>query len=133
MTSRNSLIVIIALCAALAGCSEEEDLGNCKRQVEQTVLLRQLALPPQKKAEVESCLTNNFPPEFCRAVYLNEDNIIRDCMSDKGYSFAPIHSLRDHVNAKCYRPTWLVKLDDRFHEPDHGTGDLLVDSSFAVR
>jgi hypothetical protein len=28
-------------------------------------------------------------------------------------------------------PTW--KLDDRFHEPDHGTGDLLVDSSFAVR
>jgi hypothetical protein len=24
-------------------------------------------------------------------------------------------------------------LDDRFHEPDHGTGDLLVDSSFAVR
>ncbi|HWX61041.1 hypothetical protein [Bradyrhizobium sp.] len=26
-----------------------------------------------------------------------------------------------------------VELDDRFHEPDHGTGDLLVDSSFAVR
>jgi serine-type D-Ala-D-Ala carboxypeptidase/endopeptidase (penicillin-binding protein 4) len=26
-----------------------------------------------------------------------------------------------------------IKLDDRFHEPDHGTGDLLVDSSFAVR
>jgi len=25
------------------------------------------------------------------------------------------------------------ELDDRFHEPDHGTGDLLVDSSFAVR
>jgi transposase-like protein len=27
----------------------------------------------------------------------------------------------------------LRALDDRFHEPDHGTGDLLVDSSFAVR
>ena len=27
----------------------------------------------------------------------------------------------------------LTELDDRFHEPDHGTGDLLVDSSFAVR
>jgi CHASE3 domain sensor protein len=27
----------------------------------------------------------------------------------------------------------LTALDDRFHEPDHGTGDLLVDSSFAVR
>ena len=25
------------------------------------------------------------------------------------------------------------ELDDQFHEPDHGTGDLLVDSSFAVR
>ena len=24
-------------------------------------------------------------------------------------------------------------LDDQFHEPDHGTGALLVDSSFAVR
>ena len=31
--------------------------------------------------------------------------------------------------------TYLFKhaLDDRFHEPDHGTGALLVDSSFAVR
>ena len=27
----------------------------------------------------------------------------------------------------------MAALDDRFHEPDHGTGDLLVDSSFAVR
>ena len=27
----------------------------------------------------------------------------------------------------------VARLDDRFHEPDHGTGDLLVDSSFAVR
>ena len=24
-------------------------------------------------------------------------------------------------------------LDDQFHETDHGTGNLLVDSSFAVR
>jgi hypothetical protein len=23
-------------------------------------------------------------------------------------------------------------LDDRFHEPNHGTGDLLADSSFAI-
>ena len=47
--------------------------------------------------------------------------------------------------AQIYRPYSLLivaldevlnlfkKLDDRFHEPDHGTGDLLVDSSFAVR
>jgi hypothetical protein len=33
-----------------------------------------------------------------------------------------------HVHVAEVRP-----LDDRFHEPDHGTGDLLVDSSFAVR
>jgi hypothetical protein len=31
------------------------------------------------------------------------------------------------------RLPYLAELDDRFHEPDHGTGDLLVDSSFAVR
>jgi hypothetical protein len=34
-------------------------------------------------------------------------------------------------------PAWAwiaaLVLDDRFREPDHGTGDLLVDSSFAVR
>ena len=34
------------------------------------------------------------------------------------------------------RDAWKLSgplLDDRFHEPDHGTGALLVDSSFAVR
>jgi hypothetical protein len=30
-------------------------------------------------------------------------------------------------------PAGRYALDDRFHEPDHGTGDLLVDSSFAVK
>jgi hypothetical protein len=33
----------------------------------------------------------------------------------------------------AYDPFPKTGLDDRFHEPDHGTGDLLVDSSFAVR
>jgi hypothetical protein len=32
-----------------------------------------------------------------------------------------------------WHPLLSQHLDDRFHEPDHGTGDLLVDSSFAVR
>ena len=32
----------------------------------------------------------------------------------------------------CAHP-WPNRLDDQFHEPDHGTGALLVDSSFAVR
>ena len=50
--------LIIALCAALAGCSEEEALDDCRRQVEPTVLLRQLALPPKKKADAEFCLAN---------------------------------------------------------------------------
>jgi hypothetical protein len=60
--------IVIALCAALAGCSEEEALDNCKRQVEQTVLLRQLALPPQEKTKLDTCLWMNMPPEWCRAV-----------------------------------------------------------------
>jgi hypothetical protein len=37
----------------------------------------------------------------------------------------------DLGTAVCLMPG--TELDDRFHEPDHGTGDLLVDSSFAVR
>ena len=118
---RNRMInrlIISALCIALAGCSEEEALGTCRRQVEQTVLLRQLALPSQKKAEVERCLANsNFKPEFCRALYLDEDQIVRNCMSDKGYSFAPINSLPDHVKADCYRPTWFVKIESLVRTP----------------
>src|SRR5580700_10021113 len=105
-------LVISALCATLAGCSKEDALDTCKRQVEQTVLLRQLAMPSKKKVEVERCLADsNLPPEYCRAVYLDEDQAVRNCMSDKGYSFAPIHSLIHHVNADCYRPTWLVKIE----------------------
>ena len=53
---------------------------------------------------------------------------------------------RQRVTTKCrlslapvqehMRDVWVLGeqgLDDRFHESDHGTGDLLVDSSFAVR
>jgi hypothetical protein len=111
-------VIVIALCATLAGCSEEDALGTCKREVEQTVLLRQLALPPQKKAEVERCLADSsWKPEFCRAVYLDEDQALRNCMGDKGYSFAPIHSLVDHANANCYMPTWLVKIESLVRTP----------------
>jgi hypothetical protein len=37
------------------------------------------------------------------------------------------------VTSELFHPIRAAVLDDRFHEPDHGTGDLLVDSSFAVR
>src|SRR6478672_5898410 len=37
------------------------------------------------------------------------------------------------AHARVGRLCEFYDLDDRFHEPDHGTGDLLVDSSFAVR
>jgi hypothetical protein len=114
-------LVIGALCATLAGCgdaSKEDALDTCKRQVEPTVLLRQLALPSQKKAEVERCLADsNLQSEFCRAVYLDEDQVVRSCMSGKGYSFAPIHSLIDHIKADCYRPTWLVKIESLVQTP----------------
>jgi hypothetical protein len=114
-------LIIGALCATLAGCSKEDAqdaLGTCRRQVEQTVLLRQLALPPQKKAEVERCLADsNLPPEYCRAAYLDEDQVVRSCMNDKGYSFAPIHSLVDHVKADCYRATWYVKIESLVRTP----------------
>ena len=41
-----------------------------------------------------------------------------------------VHPSRHHA---INRLLPLRVLDDRFHESDHGTGDLLVDSSFAVR
>jgi phage terminase large subunit-like protein len=46
-----------------------------------------------------------------------------------------IHGYRDWSVLEALQPdpTRRDTLDDRFHEPDHGTGDLLVDSSFAVR
>jgi hypothetical protein len=56
-------------------------------------------------------------PEFCRAVYLDEDNIVRHRMSDNGYSFAPIHSFVDYINANCYRPTWLVRIKSLVRTP----------------
>jgi protein-L-isoaspartate O-methyltransferase len=31
-----------------------------------------------------------------------------------------------------YQAAVLARLDDRFHETDHGTGNLLADSSFVV-
>jgi hypothetical protein len=110
-------LAAILLCAPLVGgCSEEEVVRTCKQQVEQTVLLRQLALPPNAGAAVDSCLAN-FSPDFCRSTYLDADVLVRDCMSDKGYSFAPIRSLVDYVNPNCYRPTWLVKIESLVRTP----------------
>jgi hypothetical protein len=90
--------VVIALCMTLlAGCSEEDALRSCKRQVEPAVVVRHLSLPPQKKAELDSCFaSSNLKPEFCRAAYLDADILVRDCMSDKGYTFAVVslHGLR---------------------------------------
>ena len=32
-------------------------------------------------------------------------------MSDRGYSFAVINSPTDYADAKCYKATWLVKVE----------------------
>lgn len=111
--------IVIALCALLlTSCSEEEALRSCKRQVEQTVLMRQLALPPQKRKLLDFCIEDaTLKPEYCRSAYLGENDVIRACMSDKGYDLAPIHSLADHFNAKCYKATWLVKFLSMLRSP----------------
>ena len=105
--------IVIAFCVTLlVGCSEEEALRSCKRQVEPAVVVRHLSLPPQKKTELDSCFASpNLKPEFCRATYLDADELVSDCMSDKGYSFATIHSPTDYADAKCYKATWLVKFE----------------------
>ena len=38
-------------------------------------------------------------------MYMDEHEALRDCMEDKGYSFSTMHSLADHFDAMCYRPT----------------------------
>jgi hypothetical protein len=58
-------------------------------------------------------------PEFCRSAYLGENDAVRGCMSDKGYELAPIRSLADHFDAKCYKATWLVKFLSLLRTPAH--------------
>ena len=109
------LTIVFGLCAALAGCFEEDAekaFRTCSREIEQTILLRQFALSAEKKHLLEVCLTERvLKPEYCRAVYMNEHEALRDCMEDRGYSFPATGSLADHFDATCYRPTWLLKIE----------------------
>ena len=47
---------------------------------------------------------------FCEYLYLDADNLMRDCMSAKGYSF--VHSIPacpggvSYYSAECFRPSW---------------------------
>jgi hypothetical protein len=61
---------------------------------------------------------------------VNDSVAIADCPHPWVFEFAQerVERLLREFDAEVGFP-----LDDRFHEPDHGTGDLLVDSSFAVR
>ena len=115
------LTIVLALCVALAGCFEDDAetaFRTCRREIEQTILLRQFALSAEKKHLLEVCLTGGvLKPEYCRAVYVNEHEALRDCMEDKGYSFSTMHSLADHFDAACYRPTWLVKIESLVRTP----------------
>ena len=115
------LTIVFVLCAAMAGCFEEDAetaVRTCHREIEQTILLRQLALSAEKKHLLEVCLTGGvLKPEYCRAVYMNEHEALRDCMEDKGYSFSTMHSLADHFDATCYRPAWLVKIESVVRTP----------------
>ena len=113
--------IVVALCAVhLASCSEEEALRSCRRQIEQTVPMRERVLPTQKRKELDLCLSDGMSkPEFCRSAYLGENDAVRGCMSDKGYELAPIRSLADHFDAKCYKATWLVKFLSLLRTPAH--------------
>jgi hypothetical protein len=109
------LNIVFAPCVALAGCFEDdaEAAFHTCREIEQTILLRQFALSAEKKHLLEICLTGawRLKPEYCRGVYMNEHEALRDCMEDKGYSFSTMNSLADHFDVTCYRPTWLVKIE----------------------
>jgi hypothetical protein len=82
--------------------------------------MRERVLPTQKRKELDLCLSDGMSkPEFCRSAYLGENDAVRGCMSDKGYELAPIRSLADHFDAKCYKATWLVKFLSLLRTPAH--------------
>ena len=53
------LTIVLALCVALAGCFEDDAeaaFRTCRREIEQTILLRQIALSAERKHLLEVCL-----------------------------------------------------------------------------
>jgi hypothetical protein len=107
-------IVLGTAFALLPGCSEEK-LDACVASTEPTLLLRQLTLSGDKKKGFEGCLAGTAGRNFCRIIYLDADNALTQCMSEKGYAFRSGASdcnpyFNGYYESECYAPTWLWKI-----------------------
>jgi hypothetical protein len=98
-------IVVITIIVSLAGCSDKP-LAACTASTEPAILLRQLALTPLVKRQFDNCLSASGK-RTCEVIFLNSDNLMRDCMSQAGYSISGGPACKTYYDPSCYRPTWL--------------------------
>jgi hypothetical protein len=84
---------------ALIGCDGIQDpadkLKGCLASTEQTVLLRQLALSGKAKDDFEYCRKLQSEDQ-CRALYLNANGAVRQCMRNTGYIFSDMDFYQSH-------------------------------------
>ena len=111
-----SVVALVMGCLALSACGENE-LSQCIASTEQTILLRQMALPTDGKAQFELCLQKTrYGAGYCKALWLNADTAVEGCMAQNGYSFTNTDSgfgfcgYSDWENSKCYRSKWVLML-----------------------
>jgi hypothetical protein len=98
----------LSMAFTLAACDDSsEKLKSCLASTEQTILLRQVTQNEKRKKDFESCRTD-MGENYCRALYLNANGLVRQCMKDGGYSFIdPDFYLSRGENP--WRPDGMVK------------------------
>jgi hypothetical protein len=92
---KNLIIGIVAL-MALSGCDPQttsDNLKSCLSSTEQTILLRQVTAATKLKEQFEYCRSIQNE-SYCRGLYLDANQVVRQCMKDRGYSFIDIDFYR---------------------------------------
>lgn len=108
------LVIALAGASVLSGCGEKE-MASCAASAEQLVLLRQMAAVGATKTAFDQCIVAFKREKYCRAVWLDTDGEVRNCMESHGLRFvegpsgAGCHFL-DYDEISCYRPKWLLAL-----------------------
>jgi hypothetical protein len=109
---RNFAIIYLAL--LLGGCGVDDDLFNCVSTTEPTILLRQLSLTGERRKMLDGCL-DMFTEEYCRALLVGADGLVRACMERRGYTFDDKCAFKRYSEAECYKSTWSSKVKGLIH------------------
>lgn len=117
-------VAAIVLGLVLAACGVEDDLGKCTADSEQTVLLRQIAMTDNQRKALTFCQEDmRLGADYCKAVYLNANTPVRECMKGKGYTFKDADSGYGNCmfgrfrDPGCYANTWLLWIDRELKPP----------------